>query len=92
MVPPGLLEKAGLAVPKTWDEFRDAAAALTKDGVYGAGVSMSPNDLLCTRYLNYYVRSGGGSLLNDDLTANLTSDLALDGIRFWVDVYKTVSR
>ncbi len=86
-----LLEKAGLAVPKTWDEFRDAAAALTKDGVYGAGVSMSPNDLLCTRYLNYYVRSGGGSLLNDDLTANLTSDLALDGIRFWVDVYKNCS-
>ena len=40
-------------------------------------MSCSPNDLLCTRYLNYYVRSGGGSLLNDDLTANLTSDLPL---------------
>ena len=86
-----LLDQAGLDVPKTWDEFLEAAAALTKDGVYGAGVSMSPNDLLCTRYLNYYVRSGGGSLLNDDLTANLTSDLALEGIRFWVDVYNNCS-
>ncbi|MCI8659878.1 MAG: sugar ABC transporter substrate-binding protein [Lachnospiraceae bacterium] len=86
-----LLENAGLSVPKTWDQFRETAAELTKDGVYGAGVSMSPNDLLCTRYLNYYVRSGGGSLLNDDLTANLTSDLALDGIRFWVDVYQNCS-
>lgn len=86
-----LLEAAGLEVPSTWAEFRDAAVALTKDGVYGAGVSMSPNDLLCTRYLNYYVQSGGGSLLNDDLTANLTSDLAIDGINFWVDIYKNCS-
>ena len=86
-----LLEAAGLEVPTTWDEFYDAAVTLTKDGVYGAGFSCSPNDLLCTRYLNYYVRSAGGSLLNDDLTANLTSDIALEGIQFWVDVYKNCS-
>lgn len=86
-----LLEAAGLEVPTTWQEFYDAAVALTKDGVYGAGVSCSPNDLLCTRYLNYYVMSGGGSLLNDDLTANLTSDLALEGIEFWINVYKNCS-
>ena len=86
-----LLETAGLEVPTTWAEFYDAAVALTKDGVYGAGVSCSPNDLLCTRYLNYYVQSAGGSLLNDDLTANLTSDIALEGIEFWVNVYKNCS-
>ena len=73
-----LLEAAGLDVPQTWDEFYDAAVALTKDGVYGAAVSLSPNDLLGTRYLNYYVRSAGGSLLNDDLTANLTSPEAIE--------------
>lgn len=86
-----LLDAAGLEVPTTWDEFYEAAVALTKDGVYGAGFSCSPNDLLCTRYLNYYVRSTGGSLLNDDLTANLTSDIALEGIEFWVNVYKNCS-
>lgn len=86
-----LLDAANLPVPSTWAEFKDTAIALTGDGVYGCAVSMSPNDLLCTRYLNYYVRSGGGSLLNDDLTANLTSDLALEGIQFWVDVYKACS-
>jgi len=68
-----LLEAAGLEVPKTWDEFYDAAVTLTKDGQYGAAFSCSPNDLLSTRYLNYYVVSAGSSLLNDDLTANLTS-------------------
>ena len=86
-----LLEANNLEVPTTWDEFYEAAVALTKDGVYGCAFSCSPNDLLCTRYLNYYVRSGGGSLLNDDLTANLTSDLAIDGINFWLDVYKNCS-
>lgn len=86
-----LLEAAGLEVPTTWEEFYNAAVTLTKDGVYGAGVSCSPNDLLCTRYLNYYVQSAGGSLLNDDLTANLTSDIALEGIEFWVNVYKNCS-
>ena len=86
-----LLEAAGLDVPQTWDEFYDAAVALTKDGVYGAAVSLSPNDLLGTRYLNYYVCSAGGSLLNDDLTANLTSPEAIEGIKFWIDVYKNCS-
>lgn len=86
-----LLEQAGLEVPQTWDEFYDAAVALTKDGTYGAAFSCSPNDLLCSRYLNYYVVSAGGSLLNDDLTANLTSPEAIDGINFWVNVYKNCS-
>lgn len=86
-----LLAENGLDVPQTWDEFRDAAITLTKDGVYGAAVSFSPNDLLGTRYLNYYVRSAGESLLNDDLTANLTSDAAIEGIKFWVDIYKNCS-
>lgn len=86
-----LLEAAGLEIPQTWDEFYDAAVALTKDGTYGAAFSCSPNDLLCSRYLNYYVVSAGGSLLNDDLTANLTSPEAIDGINFWVNVYKNCS-
>ena len=43
------------------------------------------------RSLNFYVRSAGESLLNDDLTANITSDAAIDGINFWVDIYKNCS-
>ena len=41
--------------------------------------------------MNFYVRSGGGSLLTDDLKADLTSDLALDGIRYWLDIYENCS-
>lgn len=86
-----MLKAANLNVPTTWNEFYDAAVALTKDGTFGAAFSCSPNDLLCTRYLNYYVQSAGGSLLNDDLTANLTSPEVIDGINFWLKVYKDCS-
>lgn len=44
-----------------------------------------------TRFLNFYVRSGGGSLLTDDLKADLTSDLAIDGINYWLDIYENCS-
>lgn len=86
-----LLASAGLEVPKTWDEFAAAAKALTKDGVYGCSFPCGSSDLMATRFLNFYVRSGGGSLLTDDLQADLTSDLALDGIRFWLDIYENCS-
>ncbi len=86
-----LLDAINAEVPTTWDEFYDLAVQLTNDETYGAAFSSSTNDLLCSRYLNYYVTSGGGSLLNDDLTANLTSDLAIDGINFWLKVYENCS-
>lgn len=52
---------------------------------------MEDNDFVSTIDLHMYVASGGGSLLNDDLTANLTSDLALEGIRYWADMYRDCS-
>ena len=41
-----LLQKAGLSVPKTWDEFAEAAKTLTKDGVYGCSFPCGSNDLM----------------------------------------------
>lgn len=86
-----LLAEAGLEVPTTWDEFAEAAKALTKDGVYGCSFPCGSGDFMATRFLNFYVRSAGESLLTDDLQANLTSDAAIDGINFWVDIYKNCS-
>ena len=86
-----LLAEAGLEVPETWEEFAQAAKALTKDGVYGCSFPCGSSDLMATRFLNFYVRSGGGSLLTDDLQADLTSDLAIEGIKFWLDIYNNCS-
>lgn len=86
-----LLEENGLEVPKTWDELYETAKALTKDGVYGLSFPCGTNDFQATFFLDFYVRSGGGSLLTEDLKANLTSSLAIDGIRYWVKVYNDCS-
>lgn len=88
-----LLDTAGISVPATWGELYKAAKALTDpaNNVYGCPVSMNPKDFVSTVNLHMYVSSGGGSLLNDDLTANLTSDLAIEGIRYWVKMYEDCS-
>ncbi|MDB1934410.1 ABC transporter substrate-binding protein [Clostridium tertium] len=86
-----LLEAAGLEVPKTWKEFADAAKVLTTNDAYGCSFPTGSKDLMGTRFLNFYVRSAGGSLLTDDLKADLTSDLAIDGINYWLDIYKNSS-
>lgn len=86
-----LLEENGMEVPKTWDELYETAKALTKDGVYGLSFPCGTNDFQATFFLDFYVRSGGGSLLTEDLKANLTSSLAIDGINYWVKVYNDCS-
>ncbi len=86
-----LLEAAGLEVPTTWEEFAYAAEVLTGDGIYGCSVPTGSSDLMGTRFLNFYVRSAGGSLLTDDLQADLTSDIAIEGIEYWVDIYENCS-
>ena len=86
-----LLEQANLEVPATWEEFAAAAKALTKDDVFGCSFPCGSGDLMATRFLNFYVRSGGESLLTDDLKANLTSDIAIEGIKYWLDIYENCS-
>lgn len=86
-----LLEANNLEVPKTWDELYEAAKTLTKEGIYGLSFPCGSNDFQATNFLNFYVRSGGGSLLTDDLKADLTSDLAIDGINYWLKVYNDCS-
>lgn len=58
----GLFEKAGLEVPTeqlTWDEYRELAKRLTKDGSYGGLVGMD----------NFvYMQQMGGSVMDEDTT------------------------
>lgn len=86
-----LLKEHDIEVPKTWNELYEASEKLTKDGIYGTSVPLGTNDVMGIRFLNYYVRSAGGSLLTEDLKANLTSDIAQDGIKYWVKMYENVS-
>ena len=85
-----LLEKYNLDVPKTWEEFNTAATTITEGEngeVYGCSVPMGTNDNYATSFLDVYVGSARESLLTQDRKPNLTSQTALDGIQFWVDMY-----
>jgi len=87
-----LLQAAGLEVPKTWIELFEAAKKLNNPPqVYGLSVPMGLGDMMATRFLNFYVRSAGETLITKDGKANLTSKAAIDGINYWVNMYKTVS-
>lgn len=89
-----LLDKYNLEVPTTWDEFNHAATTITqgeKGAVYGCSVPMGTNDLYATCFLDTYVGSHGESLLTADHKSNLTSPTAIEGIKFWTDMYKNNS-
>ena len=65
---PSVLEAAGIAVPTTWEEWRAAAEALTKDGQYGMG--LPANKQLYTDQTVYSVMVNGGAseIYNEDGT------------------------
>lgn len=87
-----LLAAKGIAVPTTWAELKDAAIALNDPpNVYGLSVPLGTNDFMGARYLNYYVQSAGSTLIDATGRADLTSPAAIEGINFWVDLYKQVS-
>lgn len=86
-----LLEKYNLEVPTTWDELYEAACTIQageNGDVYGCSVPLGTNDMMATRYLNFYIRSAGETMLSEDGKANLTSQAAIDGINYWVKMYK----
>ncbi|MFX3631493.1 MAG: ABC transporter substrate-binding protein [Candidatus Pristimantibacillus sp.] len=87
-----LLQKAGVEVPTTWAELAEAAKKVNNpEQVYGMSVPMGLGDLQATRFLNFYVRSAGETLITEDGQANLTSQAAIDGINYWMNMYKSVS-
>jgi multiple sugar transport system substrate-binding protein len=87
-----LLAAEGLEVPTTWAELKDAAVALNDPpDAYGLSVPLGANDMMATRYLNFYVQSAGDTLVDESGRADLTSPAAIDGINYWVDLYKQIS-
>lgn len=87
-----LLAENNLEIPQTWDDLRAAAETLNSPpDLYGCSVPLGLGDMMGTRYLNFYVRSAGETLITEDGKANLTSQAAIDGINFWVDMYNTAS-
>jgi multiple sugar transport system substrate-binding protein len=87
-----LLKKANVEVPQTWAELLDTAKKVNNaPDVYGLSVPLGIGDMQATRFLNFYVRSAGETLITKEGKANLTSKAALDGIKYWIEMYKATS-
>lgn len=53
-----LLSDAGVTPPQTWDELRDVAKKLTKDGVTGIGISAPSNEEGTFQFLPWLLSAG----------------------------------
>ena len=79
------LDEAGLEVPTTWSELREAAKALTnpETGRYGLGISAVKNEEGCFQFIPWFLSSGGKleELNGEGCVEALTflNDLILDG-------------
>ncbi|MFC3885074.1 ABC transporter substrate-binding protein [Bacillus songklensis] len=74
-----MLEEAGVEVPRTWEELQAAAKKLTKDGVYGLGVTPE------LARLYFLAESKGGQVMTDN-KASFASKEAAEGLQSIVDM------
>ena len=60
-----IFNAAGLEPPKTWEEFRSTAKALTKNGIYGFSGDIYRD---IAQIFDGFVFQAGGSILNNEMT------------------------
>ncbi|MFF2614025.1 extracellular solute-binding protein [Kitasatospora sp. NPDC058046] len=79
-----MLAEAGLAVPRTWDELKAAAAALTRPGRYGMAVDANATFEGTWQFLPFLWSNGGDE-------RRLDTPEAAQALQLWVDLVKSGS-
>jgi multiple sugar transport system substrate-binding protein len=79
-----LLEEKGLQVPQTWDEYLDAAKALTSDDVYGAVIGAKPDEAMWD--FMYYLFGMGGGILDQDNKVIINNEAGVKALTFYSDL------
>lgn len=89
-------EEAGLEAPTTWDEFREAAKALTLDtdgdgevDQWGFSMVGSNNSSGQSRFMSYLWSQGNDIIRDEDGTwvADVANDKFTADFKFWTDLY-----
>jgi multiple sugar transport system substrate-binding protein len=75
-----MFAEAGIAPPTTWDELKEAAAALTKDGVYGMSLSAVNNEQGTFQFLPFVYQAGSDL---DDFNSQGT----VEALSLWKEFY-----
>ncbi|MFD8221715.1 extracellular solute-binding protein [Streptomyces sp. NPDC059697] len=79
-----MLAKAGVAVPRTWDELKAAAAKLTRPGRYGMAVDANATFEGTWQFLPFLWSNGGDE-------KRLDTPQAAQALQLWVDLVKSGS-
>ncbi|MGW7448256.1 ABC transporter substrate-binding protein [Kitasatospora sp. NPDC054795] len=79
-----MLAEAGVAVPRTWDELKAAAAALTRPGRYGMAVDANPTFEGTWQFLPFLWSNGGDE-------RQLDTPQAAQALQLWVDLVNSGS-
>ncbi|MFI9244783.1 ABC transporter substrate-binding protein [Streptomyces sp. NPDC053086] len=79
-----MLSEAGVAVPRTWDELRTAAAELTRPGRYGMAVDANATFEGTWQFLPFLWSNGGDE-------RRLDTPQAAQALQLWVDLVKSGS-
>lgn len=77
-----LLDKAGAAPPTTWDEWRDAAAALQKIGSYGFSIGAGSGNNSGAHVLISLMINNGGGLFTENGEPDALFDRNLEAMEF----------
>lgn len=74
-----LFDKAGAALPTTWDELYDGAAKISALGdVYGFG--LQGKEIETDAYFYYSLWTHGGDILNEDGTSGIASPAGVEAL------------
>lgn len=78
-----LMERAGIeAVPRTWDELRDAAAKMQGGGIYGAPLPYARNSMTSLVFI-CFVHGAGGMIFTPDLEVAVDSPEFRNALEFY---------
>jgi len=83
-----LLAKAGVAAPKTWDEYTTACAALKKIGVYGYSSGSGAGNNLGNQALMGLMINNGGGLWGTDGSLDVTNERNVEAVDFVLNLVK----
>ncbi|CAL9370432.1 Maltose_maltodextrin-binding periplasmic protein [Streptomyces sp. enrichment culture] len=79
-----MLAEAGVAVPRTWDELKEAAGGLTRQGRYGMAVDANATFESSWQFLPFLWSNGGHE-------KRLDTPQAAQALQLWVDLVKNGS-
>lgn len=78
-----LMREAGIAaIPRTWDELRDACRRMQKGAVYGAPLPFGSNSMTSLVFIGFIHRAGG-QMFTPDLEVALDSQPTYDALEFY---------